>query len=99
LVLIDKPVQARRGPATVMRSDPMYATKRILGKVWGSDDPESGELPVLQSPLNLRAIGRVAQTWTYITFVFMLPCKYCRDFLYLKILASEINMINERNKV
>lgn len=58
--LIEKPVKGRCGPATVMGSKAMSMPLRrnCLGKVWQHDDPEPGELPVEQSPFDLRVTGR-----------------------------------------
>ena len=42
-----------------MRSKPiLYHWDECLGKVWASDDPEPGELPICQSPFDPRAMGR-----------------------------------------
>jgi len=35
---------------------------QCLGKVWQSDEPEPGELPVEQSPFDLRVTGRGLET-------------------------------------
>jgi len=45
---IEKPVQDRRGPATVMgsKAKEMPLRRNCLGKVWRRNDPEPGELPV-----------------------------------------------------
>ena len=45
-------MKCRHGPATVTGSRPIvFHWDASLGKEWASDDPESGELPVLKSPL------------------------------------------------
>ena len=49
--LIEKPVEGRRGPATVSASESAIVTEGSLGKAQRSDDLEPGELPDRRSPL------------------------------------------------
>ncbi len=49
--LIEKPVEGRRGPATVSASDFAIVTEESLGKTQRSDELEPGELPDRRSPL------------------------------------------------